>query len=63
MGDNPNLAITPAGWLEVIAESEADVAAGRVVPGDAVMRGLRESLARLEAKTAARKPHNNTPRR
>jgi len=63
MDDNPNAVIAPAGWLEVLAESDADLAAGRIVPGDEVMRDLRESLARLEAKTAARKPRKNTPRR
>ena len=41
-------------WLEALAESEADLAAGRVVPGELVMRELRDSLARLEAKRAAR---------
>jgi hypothetical protein len=32
----------------------ADLAAGRMVPGDVVMRDLRDCLARLEAKAAAR---------
>jgi len=63
MDDHPNSTVAPAGWLEVLAESEADVAAGRIVPGDVVMRDLRESLARLEAKAAARKPRKNTPPR
>jgi hypothetical protein len=54
MGDIPTPAIAPAEWLEVLAESEADLAAGRIVPGDVVMRELRDSLARLEAKTAAK---------
>lgn len=39
----------PAEWLEAIAEAEADLAAGRIVPGEQILRGLRESLARLEA--------------
>jgi hypothetical protein len=59
MDDN----LTPAGWLEILAESEADLAAGRVVPGDMVMRKLRESLARLEAKAAASKARKTTLRR
>ncbi len=44
----------PEGWLEVLAESDADLAAGRIVPGEVVLRDLRDSLARLEAKAAAR---------
>ena len=44
----------PAGWLEILDESEADLAAGRIVPGEVVHQGLRDSLARLEAKRAAR---------
>ena len=39
----------PAEWLEAIAEGEADLAAGRIVPGEQVMRELREALARMEA--------------
>jgi predicted transcriptional regulator len=49
MNDTPHHASVPAGWLEAIAEGEADLAAGRIVPGDEIMRELRESLARLEA--------------
>ncbi len=44
--------IPPAGWLEALAESEADLAAGRIVAGDDVMRDLRDSLARLDAKAS-----------
>ncbi len=51
MDDNPNT--TPVGWLEVLAESDADLAAGRIVSGDVVLRELKDSLARLEAKAAA----------
>ena len=46
----------PAAWLEALAEAEADVAAGRVVPADLVLQELRESLAQLQAKAAAGKP-------
>jgi hypothetical protein len=63
MDDTPTPSIAPAGWLEVLAESDADLAAGRIVPGDVVMRDLRDSLARLEAKAAARKASKNTRRR
>ncbi len=63
MDDTPSPAIAPPGWLEALAESEADLCAGRIVPGETVLRDLRESLARLEAKQAARKPRKATPRR
>jgi hypothetical protein len=63
MDDTPTPSIVPAGWLEVLAESDADLAAGRIVPGDVVMRDLRDSLARLEAKAAAKKASKSTRRR
>jgi hypothetical protein len=54
MTDTPTPASVPAGWLEALAESEADLAAGRIVPGEAVMRDLQDALDRLEAQAAAR---------
>jgi predicted transcriptional regulator len=48
MDETPHRANVPAEWLEAIAEGEADLAAGRIVPGEEFMRELRESLARLE---------------
>jgi len=63
MDDTPTPSIAPAGWLEVLAESDADVAAGRIVSGDVVLRDLQDSLARLEAKAAAKRASNNTHRR
>ena len=64
MDDTPTRAIAPAGWLEVLAESEADLAAGRIVSGDEVMRDLHDGLARLEAKAAGKKTvRTKTPRR
>ncbi len=42
----------PAGWLEALARSEADRAAGRLVPGEAVMRRLRQTIAEMEAEEA-----------
>ena len=53
----------PAGWLEALARSEAQLAAGQVVPGEAILRELRESIARLEAKHAAQPPRRTLPRR
>ena len=43
----------PPDWLEALAESEADLAAGRIVSGELVLRELRDSLARLESSHAA----------
>jgi hypothetical protein len=51
MDDTPTPA--PAEWLEVLAESEAQLAVGKTVPGAEVMRGLRDGIARLEDKQAA----------
>lgn len=45
----------PQEWLDVLAESEADLAAGRVVQMDAVLRDLDEAIARLEAQGATSK--------
>jgi hypothetical protein len=50
MDDNPTHTAAPAGWLEILEESEAELAAGLTVPGEVVRRMLRDSLARLEAK-------------
>jgi predicted transcriptional regulator len=54
MDDTPHRTdAAPAGWAEILAESEAEAEAGLFVPGDEIMRELRESIARLEAKQAA----------
>jgi hypothetical protein len=45
---------TEAELLAALAESEADIAAGRLVPGEAVHRELQASIARLEAKGRAK---------
>lgn len=58
MDDSPIAA--PADWLEALAESDADLAAGRIVPGEVVLRDLQDSLARLEAKAAARKARKDS---
>ena len=39
----------PAGWLEALERSEADLAAGRTVPGEVVMERLRQTIAEMEA--------------
>ena len=51
MDDTPTP--VPAEWLEVLAESEAQLAAGQTVRATEVMRGLRDGIARLEDKQAA----------
>lgn len=61
--NDPPLPEAPAGWLEALAESEADLAAGRTVPGEVVHQLLRESMARLEAKQAAKARPAPKPRR
>lgn len=63
MDDTPHHAPAPAGWLEALAESEADLAAGRIVPGEVVMKDLRDSLARLEARAAAKAARRDTRQR
>jgi hypothetical protein len=51
----------PAGWLEILAESEAE--AGLFVDGDEIMRELDETIARMEAERAARPPQKAAARR
>lgn len=50
----------PAGWQESLDRSDADLAAGRTVPGEAVMERLRQTLAEMEADTAATAPAGGT---
>ena len=39
----------PAGWLDAMDESDADLTAGRIVSADIVHAELRASITRLEA--------------
>ena len=55
MPDTPQTASVPAEWLEALAESEAELEAGLSVPAEVVRQDLLDSIARLEAKVAARK--------
>ena len=50
MNDTPDRLPPPPDWPEVLAESEADLAAGRTVPGAAVHQEVRDAIARLKAK-------------
>jgi hypothetical protein len=63
MDDTVTPDLAPALWLDALAESGADIGVGRIVPGEVVMRDLRESLARLEAQTAAGKTARKGMRR
>ena len=42
----------PAGWLETLERSEADLAAGHTVPLEPVLARMRESIKRMEARQA-----------
>lgn len=44
----------PAEWIEALRRSDADLAAGRLVPGSVVLAELRASVERLEAKLTAK---------
>jgi len=44
----------PAGWLEALERSEADLAAGRTVPLEPALERMRDSIKRMEARRAAR---------
>jgi len=46
----PASCTVPAGWLEALEESRAELAAGLIVPGDEVMRELYESIGRLQGR-------------
>jgi hypothetical protein len=41
----------PQEWLDALARSEADLAAGRIVSGEGLMRRLRQTLAEMEARS------------
>lgn len=60
--DDP-LPLAPPGWLEALAESEAELAAGLTVPSEPIMQRLRETIARLEAKRAGATAPTDTSRR
>lgn len=44
----------PAGWLEAMDESDAQLAAGQTVPLEPLLDELRRSAEQLEAKLAGR---------
>jgi len=60
--DLPRRAQAPAGWIEALDRSEAQLAAGETISGEEVMRELRDSIDRMEAKHAG-KPKRKPIRR
>ena len=62
-GRHPNPRHRPRRWLEALAESEAELAAGRIVPGEVVRQMFGESIARLEAKQDAASSRKAASRR
>jgi hypothetical protein len=52
MDETKALVDAPPGWLEALAESEAELAAGMTVSGASVRRRLLDSLDRLEASAS-----------
>ena len=53
MDDAPDRTEPPAGWLDALARSEAELAAGMTVPAAAVHQRIRDGIARIEAKKRA----------
>ncbi len=49
MDQNDVAHAVPPGWVETMAESDADLAAGRIVPSAVVRAELSASILRLEA--------------
>jgi hypothetical protein len=54
MDDAPTPVIAPSGWLDALAKSEAELAAGHTVPGDVVHQRIRDTIARIEARRAGK---------
>ncbi len=57
--DQPDLTRDPpTGWLAALAESEAELAAGKTVPSQSVHRDLQDALTRIgtrrDGRTATR---------
>jgi hypothetical protein len=55
MDDTPHPLDAPPGWAEALHESLAELAAGvPTVPGEVVHQRIRDAIARIEARRAAR---------
>ena len=61
MDESAKHAEASKGWLEALAESEAELAAGQTVPGTVVRQHLLDSIARLEATWAEAEQHSPSP--
>ncbi|MGA9865873.1 MAG: hypothetical protein WBQ75_05455 [Acetobacteraceae bacterium] len=62
--DRRDFAQPPREWLEALARGEADLAAGRTVPGEPIMKRLRQTIAEMEtAKVKIASPIKATRRR
>jgi len=55
MDDNDAPRPPPAGWLEALERSEADLAAGRTMPWHEVRTRMLATLAEMEAEQARRR--------
>ncbi|GEM_PF-5253074 len=51
----------PGGWLEALARSDAELAAGLTVPAEVVHRRIRDCIARIEEKRADGVMHEASP--
>ena len=47
----------PQEWIDALARADADVAAGRVVDGAAILERMRATAERLEARKRRRRAH------
>lgn len=54
MDDSETALTATAEWLESLARSDAEIAAGMIESGDDVMQELEDAIARLEAAKAAK---------
>lgn len=52
----------PAGWLEALARSDAEIAAGLTVPADVVHRRIKETIARIREKRSIDEQPKGHPR-
>jgi hypothetical protein len=63
MDDNSPQIQAPQRWIDALARSEAQVAAGDTVPSTVVWQHIQESLARLEARPVAKQSRKGRPNR
>jgi hypothetical protein len=50
MGEHDDATEAPAGWIEALERSEAELAAGMTVPMEPVIRHMRECISRMDAR-------------